>query len=425
MGFVNVESILPSGVVDNISKEMIKLDIKDLEPKLADPSLIQIDGYVHSIENGNTHLIEKEKPFLTEEDKNFQPITFSDVDLKNKEVELQELILDNVHKYLKSWVRNSFNRVINLEILGVDEEGIGWASKWKIFSDYLYVSYTGEDDIKLYVVWKVSYKCTRNINGDSKKLPTIGKPNYVQEKETLVEKKETNSQKGEIMICFPKGSFDSITPEIAMKYLAIKALDGIRLTVYPDENTKTTCIDGNGVVNWSKHPNFKYDVQTNLDFQSDEAKEKLEEQKEATKKKLESSKEEINQSYQKMITDAKGEFAARKEELKYQFNELKTLGTELDEITATFAKKMAELPALSIVTTPTGPGVAVNAIMTQLGNLKSTATSMNGIISKIENLMSKMRLDVYAPLIPSLNEVYMVTKNLISLAKTAIKLVGG
>ena len=63
MGFVNVESILPSGVVDNISKEMIKLDIKDLEPKLADPSLIQIDGYVHSKENGNTHLIEKEKPF--------------------------------------------------------------------------------------------------------------------------------------------------------------------------------------------------------------------------------------------------------------------------------------------------------------------------------------------------------------------------
>ena len=109
MGFLNISAYLPKDVIDNISKEMLKLDIGNLEPKLADPSLIQIDGYVHTMKDDDTHLIEKEKPYLTEEDSNFQPLTFSYVDLKAREYELQDLVIERATSFLRDLYGPNFN----------------------------------------------------------------------------------------------------------------------------------------------------------------------------------------------------------------------------------------------------------------------------------------------------------------------------
>lgn len=428
MGFLNISAYLPKDVIDNISKEMLKLDIGNLEPKLADPSLIQIDGYVHTMKDDDTHLIEKEKPYLTEEDSNFQPLTFSYVDLKAREYELQDLVIEKATNFLRELYGPNFNRLVNLEILGVDDEGNGFEQMWRGYSNNLYLS-SGKvwnpKETHVYVMWRASYKLLGKKKNENKeeKLPTIGEES--SSSEVQIEDVETRKETGESVMCLPEDCLDKLTVESAIDYLATKALDNLRITPYLEEEVKDSYINGNGVVSWSKNPPFKLDVKSPFDFQTDEAKNSLEKQTKATQEKLKAETEKMHQEYMKMLSDAKGEWAAQREEIKYNFNELKTLCIEVDDITVTFSKKMAELASLAVVTTPTGPGVAINAVATQLGNLKTTATSMKGILGRIENLMNKLKLDMYAPLIPGLNSVYMVIKNLLSLANTAITLVGG
>lgn len=430
MGLLNISSILPEDVINNISKEILKIDINNLEPKLADPGLIQIDGYVHTMQDENTHLIEKDKPFLTEEDSKFQPFTISYVDLKAREYELQDLILEKVTGFLRELYGPNFNRIIKLEILDVSEDGIGFEEMWRAMSNNLYLS-SGKvwnpRETHLYVNWKVSYKLLSSkkteSSGDREKLPTIGEEKSNNKPQS--ESKETRSENGEVVMCLPENCLDNLTAEVAKDYLATKALDGIILTPYLEEEEKEVYINGNGVVIWSKNPPFKFDVKTSLDFQTEEAKNSLERQVKATQTKLKDQEEQMHQEYLKVLTSTKGEFAARFEDLKYQFKDFKSECTKLSDISGAFAQQMAKLPAASVVTTPTGPGVAINIVMTVLDILKGFANLMKDCINKIENLIGKLRFDLYAPLIPGLNGVYLAIKNLLSLAKTAVSLVGG
>ena len=89
-----------------------------------------------------------------------------------------------------------------------------------------------------------------------------------------------------------------------------------------------------------------------------------------------------------------------------------------------FATEYAAAPATSIVTTPTGPGVAINVVMAVINTLKSFAKLIKISIEEIENLLVELEFDKYAPLIPGVNGAYVAIKNLLSLAKTTISLVG-
>ena len=133
--------------------------------------------------------------------------------------------------------------------------------------------------------------------------------------------------------------------------------------------------------------------------------------------------ENIKQEYLKTVESVSGVYAQKRNEIKFIFEDFKAECKELSDISGEFAKRMAKLPAVSVVTTPAGPGVAVNAIITELDNLKATASSMTGVISKIENLMNKLQFDKYAPLIPSIKSVHTTITNLLGLAKTAISLI--
>ena len=122
---------------------------------------------------------------------------------------------------------------------------------------------------------------------------------------------------------------------------------------------------------------------------------------------------------------AKGEIIKMKEEYMNNLSELGRVGEQLYSKAKDFVQRFSvDLPVLSVVTTPTGPGVAINAIKVQLSNLRETASDMKSLVDQTETLLSKLRFETLQSVIPEIGVVYSSIKNVIALAKTAMSLVG-
>lgn len=149
----------------------------------------------------------------------------------------------------------------------------------------------------------------------------------------------------------------------------------------------------------------------------------LEEQKktlENNKAALEKSAKEQEENLKKM---AKG--GPFYEKIRSLFKDLKIECETLNDNCSSFATDVPLSNAASIVTTSTGAGFAVNAIPIQISNLKKFAGILSKSISAINSIMSELYLDAYADKDPTIKAAYEGTKTLLTLAQTAVSLVGG
>ena len=433
---VDIEKFLPTSKIEEVCSKIVGENLKGLIQESPDPNLVQIAGYSHVMKDPDTHMLVKQN---LEPGETFEPIEISYIDLKAREYEFQYLMLDRATCFLKEQHGINFNKITKLVIQSVDEQGIGFEQLWRGNGDRFWLYLPGsrlkwkDEDYHLYITWEVQYTLSekRSSSEDDNKLPMAVKEEETSNKESSsprVEVKKTRRENGETVLFLPKDCLkkENITAEIAKEYLAVMSLSGLSLTPYLEEEEKNNYIDNSGVVLWNKNPQFKLKVDTPFDIMSDKAKNSIEQQTQATMNKLKDMKEQTKQMYLQYVNDAKGKFAAEKEKLKLDFEEWKADLKELSEITGNYSKDLVKAASATIVTTPTGPGVAINATIIQMDNLRTSATSMKTIISKIEVSMKKMKLETYASsVIPGLQPIVLAAKNLISLAKTAIALVGG
>ena len=424
MGLINIESILPSSKIDELSKKIMEIEAKWNEPKPMDPTLPQISGYSHSID-GSTHRIEKSPPYLNEEEKNFPPITFSEKEKKNRFEWFKDQIFNGVVKYLLLKYPEDFNRITEFEILDISESSNGLIEniigQRKYDCLFLRKSWNN-NDIHLFIPWRVRYKFLKDSTGNNDvKMSdlTIGtnKSGTARAGDTKEESKGDKLEEGEMVVSFSSEEYDKLTQSAAVDYIALLELSGKKLKCEIDKSYFTRT----GIVLWKNNPEL--DVKVYSSSVSDKALEKSRAMTKNIQEDWKKTTENIKQEYLKTVKSVSGVYAQKRNEIKFMFEDFKTECKELSDISGEFAKRMAKLPTVSIVTTPAGPGVAVNAIITELDNLKATASSMTGIVSKIENLMNKLQLDKYAPLIPGIKNVHTTITNLLGLAKTAISLI--
>jgi hypothetical protein len=413
---------------EEFSKLMQEIDNKRMEPKPQDPTLPQIPGYAHYMDDSTTHKIEKNPPYLTEEDEKFVPITFPESRRKERYGWYRNQVFEGVTKYLLAQHPEEFNRIVELEIREVSEISNGFEQTLKGLNkiDYMYLRKKWDiSDVHLFVGWKAKYKFLKNKSKrDDVKMSdlTLGPEGYASGSATVKDTKEesrgTRSESGEIVVSFPAKEYSNLSRDVAIDYIAVLGLAGKKLKVEIDGKYITST----GVVLWKDQEMFHIDeyIQELPEKALSKANDFLLSVQEEAKAGVEQAKEELK----KTLEDTKGIYAQRRKELENKLKNLQIKVRGTWNNISNFATEYAAAPATSVVTTPTGPGVAINVVMAVINTLKSFAKLIKISIEEIENLLVELEFDKYAPLIPGVNGAYVAIKNLLSLAKTTISLVG-
>jgi hypothetical protein len=425
-----MNSIMPESMIDEITKKMAELEAEWAKPKPEDPSLPQIPGYSHYMDL-TLHKIEKAPPLLTDEDQRFTPVTFTEDRLTERINWYKNQVFESVTQFLLSQHPEDFNRITDLEIREVGETSNGSAEDLHKLNqvNYMFLRKLWDpSDIHLYVSWKAKYKyLVKKEKRDDVKMSdlTLGPEGYSEGsasvKSVKAESRGSKKEEGEIVISFPVKEYENLTQSIAIDYVAALNLSGLKLKAEIDGSYITQ----EGVVLWgdSSKGNPVFLINYYKPAMSEVAIKKAESLAKSNTAKIEDMKKEADKVYSETINSAKGIYAQLREELKLYFSDLKSECTKLSNVAGDFAKQVAKLPAMSIVTTPTGPGVAVNVIFGVTNILKSFANLMTSSITTIENLMKKLQFEKFSSWIPSLKDIYKSTKSLLALAKVEISVV--
>ena len=430
MELINVNSFLPDNTIEEFSKKYVELQAKWSIPKPIDSSLPQIPGYSHYMDL-SLHKIEKTPPLLTEADRNFTPITFTENKLTDRINWYKNQVFESVTQFLLSQHPEDFNRITKLEVLRVSEISNGSVQELRKLNqvDYMFIGKLWDpSDIHLFVSWKATYKyLVKREKRDDVVMSdlTLGPEGYssgaASVKGTKSESRGSKTEEGEIVVSFPVKEYESLTQGMAIDYIATLNLSGLKLKAEIDGSYITK----EGVVLWGDSSKgtpvflinyYKPEI-------ADAALKKSKQVKESLNEKIENMRKQTEDLYLDMVNAVEGPLAKLREEIKLLFKTLKAKLEKLSKIVGEFAKQIAELPYVSVVNTPSGPGVAINIIMAILNILKGFANLMYECIDEIDILLEKLKFDLYAPLIPGLNGVYLAIKNLISLAKASIALV--
>ena len=401
---------IPKNLQETIAKCMMQFEADRKKPALPDPTLPQVPGYSHTMLDEETHQIAK----CNDEggiDDEFQLIEFSNDELEAKKTEFQEQLVSKTTNFLKNKYGTNFNRLIQLEISETSESGIGFEEMWRNnYAENLYlpssVTKWSPEEFHLYIIWRLYYRLHKGNRGnqDPKKMSdlTIGQ-DQTYEVDILSGEGEIKIEDGETVLCLPGGALDNLTKEIAINYLAVKSLARVKLVPM-----KGSIL-----------------VKTPEDSMTAEAKEKAAQMVASTKEQMRQFKENIDKEYDKLVTDAKGMVAKRKEEVKQDLSDLAIALKQLLKQAGEVVSRMIRLPKASIVTTPAGPGVAINAIITELDNLTALAAGLTALIEQIEAKMGKLELEKYSKKIKEVATVYATITNALSMAKAAVSLIGG
>ena len=401
---------IPKNLQETIAKYIMQFEADRKKPALPDPTLPQIPGYSHTMLDEEIHQIAK----CNDEggiDDEFQLIEFSNNELEARKTEFQEQLVSKTTNFLKNKYGANFNRLIQLEISEISESGIGFEEMWRnSYAENLYlpssVTKWSSEEFHLYIIWRIYYRLHKGNreNQDPKKMSdlTIGQ-DQTYEVDVLSGAGEIKMEDGETVLCLPRGALDNLTKEIAINYLAVKSLARVKLAPM-----KGSIL-----------------VKTPEDSMTAEAKEKAAQMIASTKEQMKQFKENIDKEYDKLVTDAKGMVAKRKEEIKQDLSDLAIALKQLLKQAGEVVSRMVRLPKTSIVTTPAGPGVAINAIITELDNLTALAAGLTALIEQIEAKMGKLELEKYSKKIKEVATVYTTITNALSMAKAAVSLIGG
>lgn len=393
---------------ETITNIVMQFEADSKKPVFPDPGLPQIPGYSHIMIDENTHRIIK----CNQEggvDNEFQPIEFPDDILETRKAEFQSQLLDKTTNFLKSKYGVNFSRLIQLEISKISESGIGFEEMWRNkYAEDLYIPSSVKKwdpkEVHLYIIWRSYYRFNeKKKEEEPKKLSelTIGKDES-SEGSILTEEGSVKREDGEIVLCLPEGCLSNLTKETSLDYLAIKSLSKLKLIPTKEGFTVKTAMDGLTV----------------------DAKERLTQIDSAAREKLESLKKDADLQLDKMVTDVKGAAAKRKEEFKRDLSELVIFLKQLLKQAGEVVSRMLRLPQISIVTTPTGPGVAINAIITELDNLAALAAGLTALIEQIEAKVEKLDLEKYSKKIDEVATAYATITNILSMARAAVALIG-
>lgn len=413
---------------EEFAKAMQKIENKLMEPKLQDPTLPQIPGYAHYMDGLTTHKIEKNPPYLTEEDEKFIPITFSESRRKERFGWYRNQVFEGVTKYLLAQHPEEFNRIVELEIGEISEMSNGFEQTLLGMNkvDYMFLRKSWDiSDVHLFVSWKAKYKFLKNKSKrDDVKMSdfTLGPEGYSSGSATVKSTKEesrgTRTERGEIIVSFPAKEYSKLSRDVAIDYVTVLDLAGKKLKVEIDGKYITSA----GVVLWKDQEMFHIDeyIPELPEDVLDKVNNSLISLREEAKAGVENAKEELR----KTLEDTKGIYAQRRKELENKLKKLQIQVKGLENSIANVTTEIKEAPLTAAVTTPAGAGVAINVVAAVMNSLRSFAKLIKVSIEEIENLLTELEFDKYAPLIPGVNGAYMAIINLLSLARTTISLLG-
>ena len=385
------ETVLNSKVKEKIADGVIDKYIKENAPVIVDPSLPQIPGYVYD-----------GKQVMKPSDENFVPITTNSMRISLYKQNLPKDVLISVTSFLKKKYSEKFCKILCLSITGTSDTGTGFRE---------------DNSIYLYINWEVifyTYEDAKN-NSDPQKMSDLtldADGRYKSNSETKVEIKQ--KEEGESLVTFSKSDLENlVSSDIAEMYLAIKSLG--KSDTYPS-------ISGSSI---TKFPTVSPAVKEKVNQTKQQTTEMVKNKTEEVKKEFSKMKGELSSSGQNAKDAAKGEVTKMKEEYMSNLSELGRVSEQLYSKAKDFVQRFSvDLPILSVVTTPTGPGVAINAIKVQLSNLRETASDMKSLVDQTEGLLSKLKFESLQSVIPEIGAVYSSVKNVTALAKAAISLVG-
>lgn len=404
------ETVLNSKVKEKIADGVIDKYIKENAPVIVDPSLPQIPGYVYD-----------GKQIMKPSDENFVPITTNSMRISLYKQNLPKDVLISVTSFLKKKYSEKFCKILCLSITGTSDAGTGFEASLRgsDLANCLYIEYPFKEDnsIYLYINWEVIFYTYEDAKNDSDPqkmsdltLDADGK--YKSNSETKVEIKQ--KEEGESLVTFSRSDLENlVSSDIAEMYLAIKSLG--KSDTYPS-------VSGSSI---TKFPTVSPAVKEKVNQTKQQTTEMIKNKTEEVKKEFSKMKGELSSAGQNAKDAAKGEVTKMKEEYMNNLSELGRVGEQLYSKAKDFVQRFSvDLPVLSVVTTPTGPGVAINAIKVQLSNLRETASDMKSLVDQTETLLSKLRFETLQSVIPEIGVVYSSIKNVIALAKTAMSLVG-
>jgi hypothetical protein len=404
------ETVLNSKVKEKIADGVIDKYIKENAPVIVDPSLPQIPGYVYD-----------GKQVMKPSDENFVPITTNSMRISLYKQNLPKDVLISVTSFLKKKYSEKFCKILCLSITGTSDAGTGFEASLRgsDLANCLYIEYPFKEDnsIYLYINWEVIFYTYEDAKNDSDPqkmsdltLDADGK--YKSNSETKVKIKQR--EEGESLVTFSKSDLENlVSSDIAEMYLAIKSLG--KSDTYP-------LVSGSSI---TKFPTVSPAVKEKVNQTKQQTTEMIKNKTEEVKKEFSKMKGELSSSGQNAKDTAKGEVMKMKEEYMSNLSELGRVSEQLYSKAKDFVQRFSvDLPILSVVTTPTGPGVAINAIKVQLSNLRETASDMKSLVYQTEGLLSKLKFESLQSVIPEIGAVYSSVKSVIALAKTAISLVG-
>lgn len=433
------ETVLNSKVKEKIADGVMDKYIKENAPVIVDPSNPQIPGYIYD-----------GKQITKPSDENFVPIKTNSMKISLYKQNLPKDILTSVTSYLKKKYSEKFCKILCLSITGTSDAGTGFEASIR-GSDlasclYIWRPFNEDNSVYLYINWEVIFYVYEDSedNSNPQKMSDLtidedGK--YKSNSKTKVEVKQKEG--GESLITFSKDELENlVSSDIAEMYLAVKSLG--KSDTYPVEVNKSMYTNSDGSIDYQKRASLMSNPYvTKTPTVSPAVKEKVNQTKQQTTEMIKSKTEEVKGEFNKMKGElgslgqgakdaakgakeaAKGEIIKMKEEYMNNLSELGRVGEQLYSKAKDFVQRFSvDLPVLSVVTTPTGPGVAINAIKVQLSNLRETASDMKSLVDQTETLLSKLRFETLQSVIPEIGVVYSSIKNVIALAKTAMSLVG-
>lgn len=106
-----------------------------------------------------------------------------------------------------------------------------------------------------------------------------------------------------------------------------------------------------------------------------------------------------------------------------QFKGLKNIFKDISQQCGDLASRFAQAPTSSVVTTPSGPGTAINVPMTVINTLKDVKLRVSTSISNAEGAMSSLDLVNYAKMIPGVGDFIGQISGIISQVKSVLSII--